>query len=312
MRSTYRQPESSDDDRSERTVQSVSISRRTASRSARVNRGGRRSVARGRRRFESAMAQLEVTDRLRRAGEASTFLHGTPWHPAKIAGALVAAAAISLLVLLHTGDAWYVYAEDVQVHNLTYLDGEEIFRQSGVEGWNVLWLTPDLVQQRVQENLYVETASVDIHLPARLVINVQEMQPVALWVTNDATYWLTSDGLALPAIASTDETLPQLIDALGEARAIRSDSQLAVDRQVLASAMALMDRLPALGHKIRYNRNYGLNFPLPDQELWVYWGDGENTDAKLSNLDAAKDLLAELEEPASLIDVRFIHRPYVR
>ncbi len=220
-------------------------------------------------------------------------------------------AAVALLGLTQYSDAWFVYAEDVQVRNLSYLDGEDVYRQSGIEGWNSLWLTPGEIKDRVQAIPYVESVDVDIRLPAQIVIDVEELQPIALWVTKDATYWLTSSGVALPAIAST-EGLPQLVDALGEAQAIGDGASLAVDPDVLASALALMDRLPGLKDEIRYNRNFGLNFPLPDQEIWVYWGDGQDTSAKLENLKAAEALLPELEEPATLIDVRFKHRPYLR
>lgn len=307
-----RQTTSSDDGKSERTVQSVSMSRRSASRSVRVNRGGRRSVTRGRRRFESAVAQFDVADRLRQAGWTSFRLRATPWHPVKIAGIVMAVAALALFSFAHTGDEWFVYAEDVEVRNLAYLDGDDVFRQSGVEGWNIFWLTPDQVSDRLLAIPYVETADVDIRLPAHLIIDIRELQPIALWVTKDATYWLSADGAALPAIAATDEGLPQLIDVLGEAQAITNDSALAVDRDVLASALALMDRIPALDDKIRYNRNFGLNFPLPEHDVWVYWGDGLNTSTKLDNLKAALAILPELEEPATLVDLRSIHRPYVR
>ncbi len=309
--SGYRKSEPSDDEKVERTVQSVSISRRAARRSMRVNRGGRRSVTRGRRRFESAVAQFEVTERIRSTGIASLRPHGTAWRPAKLAGLILIVAAAALLALTQSSDEWFVYAEDVQVRNLSYLSGEEVFYQSGIEGWNALWLTPDGVQERVQALPYVEAADVEIRLPAQVIIDIQEMQPIALWVTKDATYWLTADGVALPAIAST-EGLPQLVDALTEARAIRSDDTLAVDPDVLDSALTLMDRLPGLNDQIWYHRNFGLNFPLPDQNIWVYWGGGQDINKKLENLRAAEALLPELEDPATLIDVRFTERPYIR
>ncbi|MFN2200976.1 MAG: cell division protein FtsQ/DivIB [Caldilineaceae bacterium] len=306
------QNESSGDKKSERTVHSVSISRREAPRSTRVNKGGKRSVARGKRRFESAVAQFEVTDRLQRVNWIALRPHGTAWFPAKLAGALLAIAAVAFIGLSQTGDAWFVYAEDVEVDNLSYLHSNDIYRMSGVDGWNIFWLTRHGVRDRIQANPYVESARVDVRLPAKIQIDVAELQPIALWVTKDATYWLTADGVAVPAIASTDEQLPQLIDALGEAEAIGDGSTLAVDPSILASALALMDRLPDLGDKIRYNRNFGLNFPLPDQDIWVYWGDGQDTSTKLENLQAAEALLPELEEPATLIDVRYTHRPYLR
>jgi hypothetical protein len=55
----------------------------------------------------------------------------------------------------------------------------------------------------------------------------------------------------------------------------------------------------------------GLNFPLPEPAVWVYWGDGFDLENKLENLTVARDMLRKDEEPAQIVDVRIIDRPYV-
>jgi len=312
MSQPYRKHEPAEEPEAERTVQSISISRRAASRSSRVNRGGKRTVSRGRRRFSTAIAGMAPTKRFRRFGFASARPRGTPWRPAKIAGILVIIMAIAAMSLIYYSDSWYVYADDVQVRNLTYIDDSDVYRASGLEGWHILWLTPDDVSEMTLNNPYVKSAKVTINLPVSILIDVEEYQPIALWVTSDMTYWLLDDGTALPAIAPTDESLPQLIDVLGEAKALSSGSTLSVNTEVLKSALSLMEEMPELQNRIRYNRNFGLNFPFPEDEVWVYWGDGQNTGAKMNNLIAALSLLPDREEPARLIDVRFIQRPYIR
>ena len=86
----------------------------------------------------------------------------------------------------------------------------------------------------------------------------------------------------------------------------------AVDADVLDSALALMGQMPALNNKVRYNRGVGLNFPMPGHDIWVYWGDGANTESKMENLAAARLALASLEESPQIVDVRYVHRPYFR
>ncbi len=297
----------------DRPVQSVSISRRSARRTDRVSHGGKRTVARSRRRFAAILESMFTFPRLRGLGLASVRPKGTPWTRAKIAGIMVISVAVGLLALIYSSDSWYVYAEDVHFRNLSYLQESDVYRSSGIEGWHVFWLTPDQVSKMVEQSPYIEQAKVAINLPLRVSVDVKELQPIALWVTKDATYWLTEDGKALPAIAATDKSMPQIIDVLGEAKAIGAEGdKLAVNPKVMESALSLMQEMPELENKIRYNRNFGLNFPLTDEEVWVYWGDGQNTAAKMKNLLAAKSLLPDREEPASLIDVRFIQRPYIR
>ena len=134
-------------------------------------------------------------------------------------------------------------------------------------------------------------------------------------MTNAGNYWLAANGSALP-IATLEESalpelaLPQIIDSLQEARVI-GDGPLAIDPQVLDSALTLMAAMPELGETVRYNKSIGLNFPLPEPAVWVYWGDGFDIDAKIENLAVARDLVRKAEKPAQIVDVRLIDRPYV-
>jgi len=263
------------------------------------------------RRFESAIARLEIGERLPSAAGITRVALGSGWHPSKIVSALLVVAAVAALALIHVDDDWFVYAEDVQFRNLTYLDSAELYRQSEVEGWNTLWLTTSHIRNQLLDHPYVADATVNIRLPAQVTVDVVETYPVALWVTKDETLWLTAGGAALPAAGPTDPALPQIIDILGEAQAVGRDTR-AVDADVLDSALALMGQMPALNNKVRYNRGVGLNFPMPGHDIWVYWGDGANTESKMENLAAARLALASLEESPQIVDVRYVHRPYFR
>ena len=72
-----------------------------------------------------------------------------------------------------------------------------------------------------------------------------------------------------------------------------------------------MATMPALHNQVRYNKDYGLNFRMPDRPVWVYWGGGENTDRKLENLAAARRVLEQEDIQAQIVDVRY-DRPYLR
>lgn len=292
-------------------VHSVSIPRTAATARNRPAAGRRRTVKRGMRRFESAIARLEIGERLPSAAGITRVALGSGWHPSKIVSALLVVAAVAALTLIHVDDDWFVYAEDVQFRNLTYLDSAELYRQSEVEGWNTLWLTTSHIRNQLLDHPYVADATVNIRLPAQVTVDVVETYPVALWVTKDETLWLTAGGAALPAAGPTDPALPQIIDILGEAQAVGRDTR-AVDADVLDSALALMGQMPALNNKVRYNRGVGLNFPMPGHDIWVYWGDGANTESKMENLAAARLALASLEESPQIVDVRYVHRPYFR
>ncbi len=283
----------------------------------------KRAAARRMRRFEDIVARLpgvpwsraEIGGWLRRV-QVPAAIQPTPWHMSKILSALILAAALYALVAIHTRDEWFVYAEDVDFGRLSYLAPAELYALAEVEGWNSLWVQPQVLADRLDDHPWVAAAAVQVHLPGRVAVQVEEQTPVAVWITNHGAYWLAASGAALamqPAqAAAVDEVmLPQVIDSLGEAQQL-GVNLTAIDPAILASALALSEALPELEGKVRYNREVGLNFALSNPAVWVYLGDGHDMETKLENLAAMRTVARREEAPASIIDVRYISRPYVR
>ncbi|NJN84981.1 MAG: FtsQ-type POTRA domain-containing protein [Caldilineaceae bacterium] len=239
-------------------------------------------------------------------------LRGTGRLPSKLLSLSLLICAVAALIWLFTEPRWFVYAENVEVSELTYLDAAELVRAADVEGWSILWLRPHAIRERLMEHAYVADADVSLRLPNRVLIAVEEAHPVALWVTKKGTFWLREDGTALPSRSEIDPTLPRIIDGLQDARALHRPDVEAINRQVLDSGLALMQQLPELENNVRYDRGVGFNFHLPTDAVWIYWGDGYNTQTKLSNLSAMRTLVTNGEEPAQIIDVRYLNRPYLR
>lgn len=279
----------------------------------------KRAVSRHKRRFEAAFARLPLPTDLgarMQTVELPAVLQPTPWYLSKTLSLLLVLGALASFVMLHTQDEWFIYREDVRFHNLIRLRGDDLYQIGGVEGWNVFWVEPEAIRERLLALPWVEDVQVSVGLPASVAVNVTEMKPVAVWVTNEGNYWLAANGAALPIVtmeesAMPELALPQIIDSLQEAR-VNGDESLAIDPHVLSSALALVESLPELEGKVRYNQSVGLNFPLPDPAVWVYWGDGFDIETKLENLEVTRELVRGTEEPAQILDVRFGNRPYVR
>ena len=285
----------------------------------------KRTVMRQVRQFESVLARLplhklNVGARLQSI-TVPAAVQGTPFHFSKLLSCLLLAAALSGLTLLHTQDDWFVYAEDIRFTNLIRLRADDLYAAADVEGWNVFWVQPEEIRARLLAQGWVADAQVAVTLPAAVDIQIQEMEPVAVWVTNAQSYWLASNGAAMPisdaSVAAADSALPatalpQIIDSQQEARAVGTDETIRMDAQILNSALTLMAALPELENNMRYNRTVGLNFPLPDPAVWVYWGDGLDMEAKLENLAATRQTVRTRETPPQILDIRFVNRPYVR
>ncbi|MCC6453476.1 MAG: FtsQ-type POTRA domain-containing protein [Caldilineaceae bacterium] len=279
----------------------------------------KRAASRQKRRFEAVFARIPMPTDLGshlQGLEMPAVLQPTPWSLSKALSLLLVVGALTSLFMLHTAEEWFVYREDVRFHNLIRLRGDDLYQIADLDGWNIFWLEPEAIRARLLALPWVEDAQVAVSLPATVAVNVIEMPPAAVWVTNAGNYWLAANGAALP-VATLEESalpelaLPQIIDSLQEARVI-GDGPLAIDPQILTSALALVEAMPELDGIIRYNKSIGLNFPLPDPAVWVYWGDGFDMESKLENLSVSRDLIRNAEEPAQILDVRFIDRPYVR
>jgi cell division septal protein FtsQ len=279
----------------------------------------KRAATRKKRRFDAVMARLPKPPNLRLRAQSIVIpavLQPTPWSLSKILSILLLLGALMSFSLLHMDEQWFVYREDVRFNDLIRMRGDDLYTLMNLEGLNVFWVEPETIRAALLELPWVEDAQVSIALPADITIDVTEMTPAAVWVTNEGNYWLAMNGAALP-VATLEESalpelaLPQIVDSLQEARVV-GDGPLAIDVQVLNSALTVMAAMPELGSSVRYNESIGLNFPLPDPAIWVYWGNGFDLDAKLENLALAREMVRKAEEPRHIVDVRLVDRPYVR
>ena len=288
----------------------------------------RRKLTRRVNRFESALGALPLSrigiEQLRLP---ALGIHGMPvrsrWHWSKVYSSLLLVCVLAVTLWLQVGERWYVYAEDVEFEELTYLDAQELLPLAMIQGWNILWIEPEIVRSRLLDHPYVADARVTVSLPNRVAVSIEEKQPVALWVTKAGTLWLLEDGSALAIqgavnvelgeeqFAPDGTSLPQIIDVHQEARALSANGGLAIDEEVLRGALTILAELPGY-HSVRYNEGIGINFPLPDGSQWVYWGDGDHMSEKLENLAAGRQLLREESVEAQIIDVRYPQRPYLR
>lgn len=232
-----------------------------------------------------------------------------------VALALVAMAAAAL-VWVHTDERFFLYREDAQFNGLTYLDQDELWQLSEIDGWNVFWLDTESVRERLLQHPYIADADVYVApLVDKVVVDITEARPVALWVTGlqdgvGAKQWLLADGRAVEPRGETPAGLLEITDPGATATAPGAALGTAINPEVLVSAQGLIARVPAVA-QLRYNRQIGLNFSLPDQPYWVYWGDGADVERKLENLAASQKVLADSEAKRTIIDVRFA-RPFVK
>lgn len=242
------------------------------------------------------------------------------WHESKVVSLLLLFFVNYSCYWIFTADEFFVYREDVDFINASYLTQEELYDAAQVHGWSAFWLQPDDIGERLRNHPYVAGAQVTVLLPGRVEARIVEEQPQALWVTDQGPFWLLTDGTALPIRHENIAGLLQIRDGTQAARALRTmnganaqgqESQQAIDANVLLAAESLSRLFPDIQY-LNYHEGIGLNFALPHSDYWIYWGDGQNIETKITNLQAAQRILEQGNTTAQIIDLRYLQRPYFR
>ena len=272
----------------------------------------KRQLTQRMRRFEATLTSLPRSMTTWRQGWSLPRLAQfgfTGWRMSKLLSIVLLLAAVGILAWVHTDDQWFVYRENVQFNKLNYLDANKLYAASGLNAWNIFWVQPEMIRQRLAALPYVTDAQIQLSLPNQIAISVQEAQPAALWVTSEGSLWLLADGVALPAQGQPRDDIPQIIDITQAAKALDTHKGLAIDPNILKSALAIKQHLAEI-NQLRFDKDFGLNFRLPSSGAWVYWGDGYNLETKFANLSAIQILIQSGKEKPQIIDVRY-DRPYI-
>lgn len=264
----------------------------------------RRQAVRQLRQVEATMKRVQLPQLLNVRLALPAGLGLSQWQPSKVASLLLLVGVVALFTWIHSDEQWFVYRENVTFQQLTYVDADELYQQIAIDSWNIFWLSPSAIRERLTALPTVADAQVTVQLPNQVTVDIQEEQPVALWVTQEGNWWLLPDGTALPEPEQLKATLLQIIDPQREAKAWGDATGAKIDADVLQSALKLTNYLPEVS-QIYFNQGYGLNFHLPGSNTWVYWGDGLEMEKKYRNVAAVQDYLRTANTQPEIIDLRF-------
>ena len=223
--------------------------------------------------------------------------------------------SVFLIVLLAA--LWYapIFRVDApEVRGLHYLDAAGVNARLGVVGKPVFALNPAALARQVEALPAVAHVEVHVGFPNRVVVTVQERQPVLVWHTGHKTWWVDADGLAF--VPPKAETPPHALQV--EAAALPSEAAETRPGEMQLLSPAQMKALQTLarylpeGTTLVYNPRYGLGWQAP--EGWqVFVGQ------ELSQMDRRMVLYAAIARwlkahhihPA-LVDVASLRAPYYR
>lgn len=200
----------------------------------------------------------------------------------------------ALLVLIFTGDAFYV--QSIQAHGLIYQTGEEIFAFSDIADYHIFWLDPELIRANILRSASVADASVELGWPPDMVtVQVEERQPALLWSEAGKEVWIDLQGRAMPVRADIPG-LPRVTVDGGFEGPLTAGRELGQD--TVLGALRMQEILPD-GTDLDYNPIYGLGWT--NHRGWRIWvGSGTGMSEKIGIYEFLFDNLAargiEVEE----------------
>jgi cell division protein FtsQ len=191
--------------------------------------------------------------------------------------------------------------EGVTISGAKELSEDEILVATGITTRDSLpFLDAAQVRERVKEIPMVREASVRKLYPSRLLIEVEERAPYALWQVNGQVQVISADGMAIDQLI--DERLSHMAFVVGEDANLRVPEYL----KILENAGDLREQIRAgvliAGRRWNIKLESGLEIKLPEHEPEKVFANFARHAREMRLLD--KDLLS--------IDLRIADRMVVR
>ncbi len=193
--------------------------------------------------------------------------------------ALLISGAIAALMLL---DVFVV--SSAEIGGLRYVPAEEVFADSGVAGQRVLFIDPQVVEERLETSPSLESARVTVQWPARVIIRVREREPALIWEQGGQRYWVDLNG----HLMAERRDVPGLLRVVNEGQAIpfqcpgpacADQDAITIDPEVVRGAQHLKT-LRANIDFLYYDPVHGLSYQ--DGRGWrAYFGIGATMDVRL-------------------------------
>jgi cell division septal protein FtsQ len=229
----------------------------------------------------------------------------------RILSGVMVMVLVSSLYLLWTMPTFRVPGPQVSgLQRITLADVETVI---GLSDQPVFTVDPNSIQQDLQQAFPEMSAiTVEVHLPAAVIVNVAERTPLIDWKDGDREVWVDGNGVAFPPRGEAGKlvVVEGQIDMPVITGTVRTAAPFVDPKMV--SAVLEMAKLAPKKATIIYDADHGLGWN--DARGWqVFFGlDVNNMDTKLMVYQAlVKKLKADGVEPA-FVSVEYADAPYYR
>jgi hypothetical protein len=246
--------------------------------------------------------------------------------------ALSALMSIGLLVFLYyfwTSPLYQIKAVELEGNH--YLNAETVNRVLNLNNKPIFMIDPQQMEadlQRAFPGLMVDS-SVQIILPATVIVTIQERQPIIAWAHDGDIAWVDTDGISFDPAGENDTLIvvsavaPPLTPIVIEDAHMEAEEELNPLEEILVpeafmtpemvAAIVTMNEYAPKKASLTYDPQHGLGWHDEKRDWDVYFGiDVSNIQEKLIVYKAIKAQLKEDGISPVLISVEHTHAPYYR
>lgn len=230
----------------------------------------------------------------------------------RVVSGFIAAVALFALYFMWSSSAFNVSAIDLR--GAERLNTAAIDSVLKVVGSSIFSIESDKLFTLLREQFSeLETVSVSIGFPAKVVVRVEERAPVLAWEQAGLTVWVDAAGVSFIPQGSDEDFIK--VTAL-EAPPTFADEEIYTQHQLIrpemVKAIQALNQIAPQGAPLIYDPRLG--FGWTDPGGWdVFFGqDGQNMTQRLAVYLAILSELSSRNLAPTLISVAQLHAPYYR
>jgi hypothetical protein len=220
------------------------------------------------------------------------------------------------LLLYHLMTSPLYQVQSAEIIGLQRISARDVNLLLGIAGSPIFSVDVKALVTRLDEEFpEFASASVKVALPDRVVIQVDERQPILTWVQDGVTRLVDAEGMAFPLRNLNDQAPALVVEARGAPVIVdepslmeASEGFLPVD---LISAVVSMSAHAPQGTPIVYDPIRGLGWQ-DTRGYDVYFGDIRDMDMKVHVFNTIVEKLERQGITPRLISVEHVHNPYYR
>jgi cell division septal protein FtsQ len=222
-------------------------------------------------------------------------------HPRRLLALACLVGGAGAAIALADSDTFRIHGATVS--GARRVSAETIYGLSGLEGRSIFRARTDQAEQRIEVLADVRNASVQVSLPNRAWIAIEEVQPLLVWESDAGALGVGADGRAL-TLAGPRPDLVHVEDEVG----LLGGPGSALPIGLVDAALAFGARYPQLS----YRSDSGFVLQVPEGWEARMGTSADEAERRLAILEAIRHELSGPAAAVAFADLRFLERPYYR